>query len=114
VVEELAAAGVTAHLAEPADTAFARGPQAARTPPDTETTTAQAPCGHRRMQVRRISRDGCGQRSSHSATGVPERLRTERRIRRARGGRSAVRRLAQNGRFWGVVELSCWRRPARS
>jgi transposase len=30
VAEELAAAGVAAHLAEPADTAFARRPQAAR------------------------------------------------------------------------------------
>jgi fatty-acyl-CoA synthase len=30
------------------------------TPPDTETTTPQAPCDHRRMQVRRISRvKGC-------------------------------------------------------
>jgi len=35
VAEELAAAGATAHLAEPADTAFARG--------RTQTTTAQAP-----------------------------------------------------------------------
>jgi hypothetical protein len=29
-------------------------------------------------------------------------------------GRPVEPRLAQNGQFWGVVELSCWGRPARS
>ena len=37
-------------------------------------------CGHRRMQVRRISRGDCDPRSSRSATSLPERERTERRI----------------------------------
>jgi hypothetical protein len=37
-------------------------------------------CGHRQMQVRRISRHGPDQRSSRSATGVPERERPDRRL----------------------------------
>jgi hypothetical protein len=45
-----------------------RRPPHARFP---ETVTEHA-CGHRRMQVRRISRDGCGERTSRSATRVPE------------------------------------------
>ena len=36
-------------------------------------------CGHRRMQVGRISRDGRGQRTARSATGVPEHDRPKRR-----------------------------------
>jgi transposase len=48
VAEELAAAGVAAHLAEPADTAFARGRKRhAKTDPLTElpdVSAAHAPC----------------------------------------------------------------------
>ena len=55
---------------------------------------------HHRSRVRpeRISRDGHGQRSSRSATGVPERERTERRL----------------GAGEGAAEPGSWRSTDRS
>jgi hypothetical protein len=86
------------------------------------------------FQYRRISRDGRGQRLSHSATGVPEGLRTERRLGRniSRWVESlidsqinlicALLETASPGMLWrrsrgrrSVSRMQCWpRAPFRS
>ena len=78
VAEELAAAGVTAHLAEPADTAFARGRKRhAKTDLLTElsgVSAAQAGCAWHRPVIGMTERSGspccCSRAASPIATGT--------------------------------------------
>jgi hypothetical protein len=52
------------------------------------------------MQVGRISRDGYDQRSSRSATGVPENKRAERRLFAAYTWAAQRRTFVQTFQFW--------------
>ena len=83
VAEELAAVGVTAHLAEPADTAFARGRKRhAKTDPTPGTRSARSRSGAGRPPAR-----ACHVR-------MPLRCRRSRGLSGGGGGFSAARRLA--------------------